>query len=55
MGTVFKMIHRIIVLWDVLYDMVGRPAYDTVSQKALKAWSDAQKPEDKLVSPISLI
>lgn len=52
MLTVFKMLHRIVILWEVLHDMVGRPEYDIASQKALKAWSDAQT-VDKRLTPIN--
>ena len=50
MMTVFKMLHRLLIVWDVLFDLAGRPEYETASQKALKQWSDRQKPEKKLVT-----
>lgn len=50
MLTVFKMLHRLSVLWAVMADLVSRPEYETASQKALKAWSDNQKLEDKLTA-----
>lgn len=49
MFTVFKMLHRILIVWDVLVDVMGRPEYDLAAQKALKQWSDIQKPENKLI------
>lgn len=48
MLTVFKMLHRIVILWDVLRDLINRPEYEAASQKALKQWSDAQTVENKL-------
>lgn len=50
MATVFKMLFRIQVLWPVLMDLANRPEYEIASQKALKQWSDSQKPENKLTT-----
>lgn len=46
--TVFKMLQRILVLWEVLVELVNRSEYEKASQKALKQWSDNQPPEKKL-------
>lgn len=48
MMTVFKMLLRILVLWDPLASLCSSADYDTASQKALKAWSDRQEPDNKL-------
>lgn len=50
MATVFLMLHRILILYPVLTDLVGRPEYDAASQKALKQWSDSQ-PADRKLTP----
>lgn len=50
MATAFKMLHRILVLYPVLTDLVSRPEYETASQKALKQWSDAQAADKKLTA-----
>ena len=48
MLTVFRMLHRILYLRSVCVDMMSRPAYETASQKALKAWSEGQAADDRL-------
>lgn len=48
--TTFKMLQRILVLWDVLSELVTRSDYEAAAQKALKAWSDNQPVEKKLVA-----
>lgn len=50
MLTVFKMLFRISVLKDVLVDLVGKAAYSEAAQRALKAWSDQQPAEKKLLT-----
>lgn len=49
MATVFKMLYRLKVLKDVLTELVAKPEYEAASQKAIKAWSDAQPAGRKLV------
>lgn len=49
MATVFRMLFRIKVLYQVLRNLVSLPEYDVASQKALKMWSDNQPPEKKLI------
>lgn len=51
MLTVFKMIHRILAIKEVLVDWVSRPEYDTSSQKVLKQWS-AQRSVENRLTPI---
>lgn len=50
MASVFRMLYRILILFPVLIDLVGRAEYETMSQKALKQWSDAQPAGSKLIA-----
>lgn len=50
MATVFKMLHRLKVLFPVLTDLVSAAEYEAASQKALKQWSDSQPAGNKLTA-----